>query len=340
LGNPAFGHSGEEAISKYFRKRDTEKDEDFKFKKHFSDAEWKDLVTFEGNANALRIITMHQKGRLKGGFRLTYSTIGSILKYPCESLASTKGILHRKKYGYFKIDEAVFLDIAKELNMIEDTVEGKTVFKRHPFVYLVEAADDICYALIDLEDGIILNMLSYEEVEPIFLNLIADFGLPEELHLPHTTWQQKIAALRGRVMKRLVDEVTTAFAKHHYEIITGQLKGSLLQYCSPDIEAGIQTAKNLARDRIFEHPQKSGLEIIAHQSLQTILDAFVPLTMPHKTLSFKEQRLMSILQHSGANFQNNHYNNIMQVLDIISKFSDHQAYSLAQELQGNKVGFF
>ena len=167
-----------------------------------------------------------------------------------------------------------------------------------------------------------------------------DYGYPEELHLPHTTWQQKIAALRGRVMKRLVDEVTTAFAKYQYEILTGQLQGSLLQYCSPDIEAGIQTAKNLAKDRIFEHPQKSGLEIIAHQSLQTILDAFVPLTMPHKALSFKEQRLMSILLHSGAHFQNNHYHNIMQVLDIISKFSDHQAYSLAQELQGNKVGFF
>ncbi|MFI7983450.1 deoxyguanosinetriphosphate triphosphohydrolase, partial [Acinetobacter baumannii] len=104
--------------------------------------------------------------------------------------------------------------------------------------------------------------------------------------------------------------------------------------------AGIETAKNLAREKIFEHPQKSGLEIIAHQSLQTILDAFVPLTMPHKSLSFKEQRLMSILNLYGARFSNNHYSNIMQVLDIISKFSDHQAYSLAQELQGNKIGLF
>ncbi len=101
---------------------------------------------------------------------------------------------------------------------------------------MLEAADDICYALIDLEDGIILNMLSYQEVEPIFLNLIADYGQPEELSHPNSTWQQKISALRGRVMKRLVDEVTTAFAKNHYEIITGQLKGNLFailfaRYC-------------------------------------------------------------------------------------------------------------
>ena len=113
-----------------------------------------------------------------------------------------------------------------------------------------------------------------------------------------------------------------------------------MQYCHPDIEIGINNAKNLARDKIFEHPQKAGLEIIAHQSLQTILNAFIPLTTPHKTLSFKEQRLMSILQRSGIQFAHHHYDNIMQVLDIVGKFSDHQAYNLAQELQGNKVGSF
>lgn len=139
-------------------------------------------------------------------------------------------------------------------------------------------------------------------------------------------------------MKRLVAEVTTAFAHHQQEILMGQLKGSLLGYCSPDIELGITRAKELARDRIFEHPQKAGLEIIAHQSLQTILDAFIPLTTPHKNLSFKEQRLMAILKRSGAQFQSDHYDNIMQVLDIISKLSDHQAYNLAQELHGNKAG--
>src|SRR5690606_14991814 len=134
---------------------------------------------------------------------------------------------------------------------------------------------------------------------------------PEEINLPNTTWQQKIAALRGRVMKRLVDEVTTAFARHQQEILMGQLQGSLLGYCSADIEIGINRAKELARDKIFEHPQKAGLEIIAHQSLQTILDAFIPLTTPHKTLSFKEQRLMAILKRSGAQFSADHYDNIM-----------------------------
>lgn len=172
LGNPAFGHSGEEAISKYFIKRDTQKVEDIDFKNQFSTEEWKDLTTFEGNANALRILTLQQKGRVKGGFRLTYSTLGSILKYPCESVASNKKILHRKKYGYFKIDEKVFLDIAHELNLVKDDIESGIAYKRHPFVYLVEAADDISYNIIDFEDAHRLGILSYKEVKKSFLDII------------------------------------------------------------------------------------------------------------------------------------------------------------------------
>jgi len=271
--------------------------------------------------------------------RLTYATLGAYLKYPwlSKTIASQgdRPASQRAKFGCYQSEKDILKQIAEQLGLIQ---LGEYHYCRHPLTYLLEAADDICYALIDLEDGIILNMLSYEEVEPIFLSLLGEYSAPTELSMPDTTWQQKIAALRGRVMKRLVEEVTSAFAKHHFEILNGQLVGSLLQYCAADIELGINRAKDLARDKIFEHPQKAGLEIIAHQSLQNILDAFIPLTTPHKTLSFKEQRLMAILYRSGAHFGSNHYENIMQVLDIISKFSDHQAYNLSQELQGNKAG--
>ncbi|WP_000437075.1 deoxyguanosinetriphosphate triphosphohydrolase [Acinetobacter baumannii] len=336
IGNPPFGHAGEYAIREWF---DDASHNDFL--KKLTPEEEADVRQFEGNAQGLRLLTRIDYHPDDGGMRLTYATLGAYLKYPwlSKTIASQgdRPSHQRAKFGCYQSEKEILKQIAEQLGLIQ---LGEYHYCRHPLTYLLEAADDICYALIDLEDGIILNMLNYQEVEPIFLNLIADYGQPEELSLPSSTWQQKISALRGRVMKRLVDEVTTAFAKHHYEIINGQLKGSLLQYCSPDIAAGIETAKNLAREKIFEHPQKSGLEIIAHQSLQTILDAFVPLTMPHKSLSFKEQRLMSILNLYGARFSNNHYSNIMQVLDIISKFSDHQAYSLAQELQGNKIGLF
>ena len=327
IGNPPFGHAGEYAIREWF-----DDASHGNFLEKLSDQ-------FEGNAQGLRLLTKIDYHPNDGGMRLTYATLGAYLKYPwlSKTIASQgdRPASQRAKFGCYQSEKDILQQIAEQLGLIQ---LGEYHYCRHPLTYLLEAADDICYALIDLEDGIVLNMLSYEEVEPIFLDLIADYGKPSELSMPSTTWQQKIAALRGRVMKRLVDEVTTAFAKHHFEILTGQLKGSLLQYCSQDIERGIERAKNLARDKIFEHPQKAGLEIIAHQSLQNILDAFIPLTTPHKSLSFKEQRLMSMLQRAGVNFQSDHYENIMQVLDIISKFSDHQAYNLSQELQGNKAG--
>ncbi len=334
IGNPPFGHAGEYAIREWF---DDVSHTDFL--KDLSPEQEADVRQFEGNAQGLRLLTKIDYHPNDGGMRLTYATLGAYLKYPwlSKTMASQVDLpaSSRAKFGCYQAEKEILKQIAEELGLIQ---LGEYRYCRHPLTYLLEAADDICYALIDLEDGISLNMLSYAEVEPVFLNLLGDYGTPSEIGMPDTTWQQKIAALRGRVMKRLVNEVTTAFARHHDQILSGQLQGTLLQYCSSDIESGINRAKELARDKIFEHPQKAGLEIIAHQSLQNILDAFIPLTTPHKNLSFKEQRLMSILQRSGANFKDSHYDNIMQVLDIISKFSDHQAYNLSQELQGNKAG--
>lgn len=335
IGNPPFGHAGEYAIREWF---DDASHGDFL--SSLTPEQQADVRQFEGNAQGLRLLTKIDYHPNDGGMRLTYATLGAYLKYPwlskpIDSQGNTPAS-KRAKFGCYQSEKEILQQIGHQLGLIQ---YGEYHFCRHPLTYLLEAADDICYALIDLEDGIILNMLSYEQVEPIFLNLLGDYGTPAELAMPYTTWQQKIAALRGRVMKRLVDEVTSAFTKHHFEILSGQLKGSLLQYCSPDIEAGIDCAKNLAREKIFEHPQKSGLEIIAHQSLQHILDAFIPLTTPNKIHNFKEGRLLSIISGLGVRFSDDHYDNIMQVLDVISKFSDHQAYHLAQELQGNKVGF-
>ncbi|PVZ88650.1 deoxyguanosinetriphosphate triphosphohydrolase [Serratia sp. S1B] len=335
IGNPPFGHAGEYAIREWF---DDASHTDFLTE--LSPEEQADVRQFEGNAQGLRLLTRVDYHPDNGGMRLTCATIGAYLKYPWLSKTiesqGDQPSHHRAKFGCYQTEKEILKEIAEQLGLIQ---LGEYHYCRHPLTYLLEAADDICYALIDLEDGISLNILSYTEVEPIFLNLIADYGVPSELSTPWSTWQQKIAALRGRVMKRLVDEVTTAFAKHQYQILTGQLEGTLLQYCSADISEGIEQAKNLAREKIFKHRQKLDLEIVAHMSLQSILDAFIPLTVPNKQLSFKDQRMMSILQQSGANFGVNHYQNIMQVLDIISKFSDHEAYDLAQVLQGRPTSF-
>ena len=142
-------------------------------------------------------------------------------------------------------------------------------------------------------------------------------------------------------MKRLVDEVTNAFVRQHDLILNGELQGSLLDHCPTDLCEGVEAAKNLARNRIFTHPQKARLELVANSSLHILMDAFMPLAVKQQNLSFREQRLMHILHAHGAVFKDQpsfHYYNIMQILDMLSSLSDHQAYGLSQELQGNRVG--
>lgn len=336
IGNPPFGHAGEYSIREWFDRAASTG-----FLDQLNEEEEADVRQFEGNAQGLRLLTRTDYHPNEGGMRLTSATLGAYLKYPWLSKTiqeqGDQPAHKRAKFGCYRTEKEILKEIAEQLGLIQ---LGEYHYSRHPLTYLLEAADDICYALIDLEDGINLNILSYDEVEPIFLNLIADFGVPSELSLSWTTWQQKIAALRGRVMKRIVDEVTTAFARHQVQILSGQLEGSLLQYCPQDIPLGIERAKELTRSKIFSHKEKLELEVIGHMSLQYILDEFMPLTLPNKTLSFKEQSLMMILNQFGAHFEDNHYQNIMQALDIISKFSDHQAYDLAQVLQGHRTSIF
>lgn len=334
IGNPPFGHAGEYAIRDWFE-HPSHQD----MLAALTDEEKADVYQFEGNAQGLRVLTRLEYHPNDGGMRLTYATLGAYLKYPWLAKPldpeRTNSTHKRAKFGCFQSEKKLFLEIAEQLGLIR---LAEDQFCRHPLTYLLEAADDICYALIDLEDGLQLGMVHYSEIEPLFLQLIADYGAPEEVSMDVPV-PQKLAALRGRAMKRLVVEVTDAFKNNHDQILSGTLKGSLLDHCPRDLCEGIEAAKNLARARIFTHPEKARLELVANGSLHSLLDAFMPLAMHQEHLNFKDQRLMHLLNFHGAHLiENDHYQNIMQILDVLSGFSDHQAYALAQELKGHRVG--
>ncbi len=342
IGNPPFGHAGEYAIRDWFAHPDRDT-----ILQSLSPNQRLDLRAYEGNAQGFRLLVRNEHHPDKGGMRLTCATLGAFMKYPWLATHSNKidsGGLNIssqavQKFGCFASEAAQLEQLAACLQLPQSAQhEG---FARHPLAYLLEAADDICYALIDLEDGIHLNMLSFSEVAPILYELI---GKPTAAHAPVATGtiRQQLAALRAQAMMRLVNKVTDAFVANSEVMLAGTLEGSLFAHCTPTVKSGIHQAKQLARIKIFNHPSKVRMELMANQCLQRLLDAFMPLAwtaLDTHSISFEQQRLLSLLQpHLDENLRQltaDTYQNILNILDFITGMNDHEAYRLAQELQGH-----
>ena len=354
IGNPPFGHAGEYAIRDWFMHPDRQK-----VLHNLSSNEQLDLLAYEGNAQGFRILARNEHHPDLGGMRLTCATLGAFMKYPWLATHSNpiyqdSSIYHdtsiyqgspttnMQKFGCFYSEAAQLEELAACLHLPRS--EKHDGFARHPLAYLLEAADDICYALIDLEDGINLNMLSYAEVAAIFYELIGE--RPDTLNLPtHVSVRQHLASLRARAMMRLVNAVTDAFVANSNAMLAGTLQGSLFAHCDATVQSGITQAKQLAREKIFNHPSKVRMELMANQCLQRLLDAFMPLAWTNETsasitqMSFEQQRLLKLLQpHLDEHrrvLSDDTYDNMLNVLDFITGMNDHEAYRLAQELQGH-----
>lgn len=352
IGNPPFGHAGEYAIRDWFFQPNQKP-----LLAKMTPAQQLDLLGYEGNAQGFRLLTRNEHHPDMGGMRLTAATLGAFMKYPWIAMSvnnplnspekTTKTNLKNdnltaltiKKYGCF-ISEANYLhDLGDQLGMVKDG-DG---FRRHPLAYLLEAADDICYALIDLEDGIMLGLVSYEQVEPLLIDLIGkQLGTPPEIK-SDAPISQKLAALRGRAMKRLVDQVTDAFVDNQSALLHGELQGSLFEHCPATVRDNIHFAKRLARDKIFNHPNKVRMELMANHCLHTLLDAFMPLALvgtdTEAIARFEQQRLLTLLNAHLSQYNRqltlDVYDNALCILDMITGMNDHEAYHLAQELKGN-----
>ncbi|UEG53343.1 deoxyguanosinetriphosphate triphosphohydrolase [Mucilaginibacter daejeonensis] len=344
LGNPAFGHSGEEAISKYFKKRDTDSIEDKKFKGRFTPAEWNDLKNFEGNANAIRILTQQQKGRVKGGFRLTYSTLGAIIKYPCESLASERGRKHRKKYGYFKADEKVFLDIATVLKMIPDNSTKEISYKRHPFVYLVEAADDICYNIIDLEDSHRLGILSYEEVSTLLLAIVAKNkaeninAVKEQVEELKSDKNEALAYLRAKSINTLALRCSEIFIENKDAIITGDYENTLIEDI-PELNNELKAINDLSVKKIYNYKEVVKLELAGFRIMSGLVEDFVTAALTPEKLRQKEHKKVLELLPSQFKFEESDtdYVKVLHMIDLISGMTDLFALKLYRNLRGIEI---
>lgn len=335
VGNPAFGHSGEDAIASYFEKNENE------LKPKFSDKEWADLVNFEGNANAIRVLTHQQNGKDLGGTQLTFSTLASIAKYPCEAIAKQKGIIHRKKFGFFQNEKDTFNAIANGVHLLKES-ENPTIYKRHPFVWLVEAADDICYNIIDMEDAHRLGIVSTADCENLFVELIKSENqntkrVEEKLTLISNP-NERISYLRAKVINALINKTIQIYQYQFQKILDGTLDTALLDIFKKE-NAALQEIESFSIDRIYGHKAVVEIENAGYNVMYELLDHFIPsiLTAPEKRKSYDKMAL-KLLPQQFLYPNASDYQKVLGVIDFVSGMTDNYATDLYRKIKGIDIG--
>ena len=340
IGNPAFGHSGEKAISAYFIDHASVKIDGKELQSFFNEKEWKDLCTFEGNANAIRVLTHSFRGRFRGGFGLTYTTIASILKYPCEAMAMDKKFRHRKKFGFFQSEKQTVDEIAKELGMIEETREP-LCFRRHPFVYLVEAADDICYSIVDMEDAHRLGILRESEVCDAFMDLIRGLAgkedNPDRIHGYYRQLDDKneaIAFLRAKVINILANSAVQVFSEYQDQILDGKFNHGLIDLINEETNI-LRQIQDISVKKIYGHDTVIQIEIAGFNVMSELLGLFIPALLKEKP-SHKEERVLKLIPYQFTNFETSgsSYDKVMSALDLLSGMTDEYATEMYRRLKG------
>jgi len=327
LGNPAFGHSGESAISSYFTDGAGRT-----FEKQVSAAEWADLTNFEGNANALRILTHAFSGKDEQGFALTYSTLAAVVKYPCAAIeGQDKQVLHRKKYGFFQPEQGSFEKIAGELGLLRDDAV-QSGYKRHPLVYLVEAADDICYNIIDLEDAHRLGILTYEEVEQLLLPLCRDPLLKDRL-AKLVDLDSKVSLLRAKAISVLIMACASVFIQHQDALLNGEFGRSLMDAVDADLAAAMQEIAKISVEKIYNAPSVVQIEVAGYKVMNGLLEEFIPAYLKPKPSKY-DTKLLALMPGQFHTRHSDTYSKIRSVLDFVSGMTDLYAVELYRKIKG------
>lgn len=335
IGNPAFGHSGEDAIASYFDKN--EKD----LKSKFTTKEWADFVNFEGNANAIRVLAHQQQGKDLGGSQLTYSTLASIAKYPCEAIAKTKGEVHRKKFGFFQSEKEIFLEIAHSTQMIEES-NNPYIFKRHPFVWLVEAADDICYNIIDMEDAHRLGIVSSSDCENLFLELIQsetdDISKVKNKLAMISNGNERISYLRAKVINALINQSLNIYKDQIENILSGNLNKALLDIYKEE-NTSLLDIEKFSIQKIYNHKAVVEIENAGYNVMYELLDHFIPsVVKPLEDRKSYDKMALKLLPEQFVYDNGSDYQKTLGVVDFVSGMTDNYATDLYRKIKGIDIG--
>ncbi|MBI9054889.1 MAG: deoxyguanosinetriphosphate triphosphohydrolase [Bacteroidales bacterium] len=329
MGNPPFGHAGEEAISRYFNEGKGQRIKDV-----VTEEEWNDLTHFEGNANALRLLTHQFKGRRLGGFALTYSTLATLIKYPYGTDAMLQG---KKKFGYFQAEKETFLKIAEELGL-KKMSESPLTYARHPLVYLVEAADDICYEIMDIEDAHKLKILDSKTTFDLllgFFNAETDkkfFKNKDKIFEEVSDLNEQVAYLRASVISKLINETAQVFIQNHNKILNGEFEKSLISNLHDTSKEAFKNCQKIAIRDIYNDRSVVKIELTGFNVLGTLLDEFI--TAIFHPESDYSKKILSILPSQFSVEGLSFYKKAMSVVDFVSGMTDLYAVDLYKDIKG------
>lgn len=324
IGNPPFGHSGEKAIGDYFLNGKGKR-----FKDELTAKQYQDLVDFEGNANGFKILTESKNG-VSGGLRLSYATLGAFTKYPKESLPKkpTKHIAD-KKYGVFQNDVSSFAEVAEELGLLKHE-DGR--YSRHPLTFLVEAADDICYTIIDFEDGINLGLIEEEFALEYLIKLVKD-SINKEKYNALTHSSDRLAYLRSLAISTLIREAVGIFLDNEDRILKGEFSESLLDRSS--YKAQIADIIKISIEKVYQSTEVIDKEIAGYTILSTLLDAY-SVAFEH-TRNGKARHYDSLLlKNTGMSLdpQESVYSFLMKCCSYVSQLTDGNSLQIFQKING------
>ncbi len=327
IGNPPFGHSGEKSIGQFFI---SGKGKDFS--RSLTKKQYQDLCDFEGNANGFKILTQSRIGR-EGGLRLSYATLGAFVKYPKGSLPikPTVNVSH-KKYGFFQSEVRIFSEIAQELGLSKDSTGSYT---RHPLAYLVEAADDICYTIIDFEDGINLGLIEEEFALEYLINLVRDSINTNKYHqLSNTT--DRISYLRALSINTLINESVEIFMNNEEEIIKGVFESSLLDRSK--YKAQISDIIKISVENIYESKEVIEKEIAGYNLISVLLESYITAAnnMYSGTYNSYDKLILNLLPDTIDINKSDLYFRILEICHYIASFSDSQALLIYKKITANE----
>ena len=332
IGNPPFGHSGEDAIAEYFRSGNGQK-----FKSKIKDEKkWTDLVKYEGNAQGFRIITKLQNPKVKGGLNLTYSTLAAVTKYPRESLISkqNKSLQNKayRKYGFFQAEKEIFKEVADATGL--DCMKNKRSYWwcRHPLTFLVEAADDICYRVMDLEDGFRLGLIPFKETEEMLIPLINKQALKGYKEKDE---KDRIGFLRAIAISELVNELVKVFLDEEKNILIGKFENDLIGEIKR--AKALNRIKEISIAKIYKSRSVVEREVAGYEVLGGLLDTFIDSYNEayEGKISSKNKSVFALLPNRiSEDIPDELYLRLLRIIDFVSGMTDSFAVSLFRKIKG------